>query len=198
MNSVGHVRLGAALIAALALHALFFLSLNEYYLAKNMRDATEALQISILARNTSAQVRQNVAEDSKAVKEEQIAAQSEEKNAASTLQSRATASDTPDIQENQPASEAEQAASELGQVSNMILSTVLAKVSYPSQARRKGWEGEAQLQFSIHSHVVKDINLSLSTGHPILDQAAYKALASVSNLPLNDGRYWLPIIFRIE
>ncbi len=79
-----------------------------------------------------------------------------------------------------------------------IQSTVLAQVDYPRLARRRGWQGAAELRFDITNEKVGEISIFASTGFDVLDQAAYQALASISDLPLSNGSYRLPVVFKLQ
>ncbi len=88
--------------------------------------------------------------------------------------------------------------SEAAMVPAEIQATILANVSYPRQARRRGWEGEAAFRFNINSQSVQSVTMLTSTGYPVLDRAARRGLISMRTLPLKDGDYRLPVVFRLQ
>lgn len=83
-------------------------------------------------------------------------------------------------------------------VPDILQTQILAQVHYPNRARRRGWQGDTTLEFSIQQQAVQHITLAESSGFDALDQAAFEALTSLASLPLSDGRYRLPVIFRLQ
>lgn len=83
-------------------------------------------------------------------------------------------------------------------VPDALQTQILAQVHYPNRARRRGWQGDTTLEFSIQQQAVQHITLAESSGFDALDQAAFEALTSLASLPLSDGRYRLPVIFRLQ
>lgn len=81
---------------------------------------------------------------------------------------------------------------------NHVQQIILANISYPRYARRKGIEGKAKFELSMLNQAIKKVTLVSSSGYAILDQAAFKALASLEKLPLNDGFYSLPVVFKLQ
>ncbi len=75
---------------------------------------------------------------------------------------------------------------------------ILAAVRYPLQARRHGWQGRAEFRLTVREQKLGAIEQLASTGYPLLDRAARQGIASVGNLPLSDGRYRLPVVFRLQ
>jgi len=75
---------------------------------------------------------------------------------------------------------------------------IMAKVHYPRQARRRGWQGKVQLQFSVQQHHIQNIVLLHSSGYPLLDRVACRDLRQVSQTFLADGVYQMPIVFRLN
>ena len=80
-----------------------------------------------------------------------------------------------------------------------------APPTYPRIARRRGWEGEVWLRFSIDaSGAVTDVHLLRSSGHEVLDRAALAAAQDWTFTPaLRDGspvasERDLPVEFRLE
>jgi len=79
-----------------------------------------------------------------------------------------------------------------------VQSMLLASIHYPAQARRHGWQGAGEFQIDINSQSIRKITMLVSTGHAILDRAAKRGLTSVVRVPVADGRYHLPVEFRLQ
>jgi len=75
---------------------------------------------------------------------------------------------------------------------------ILAHVHYPRQARRYNWQGQTEFQFSIRQQGIRQIILLASSGYGILDRAARRGLESVEHIPLADGLYRMPVVFRLQ
>lgn len=75
---------------------------------------------------------------------------------------------------------------------------ILAEVHYPRQARRRGWQGSAEIQFDVHQQSIQAVRLLASTGYPILDRAAQRGLSAVQHISLSNGLYRMPIVFRLQ
>ncbi len=76
---------------------------------------------------------------------------------------------------------------------------------YPAAARRRGEEGRVELDISVSgSGEVTGVKLALSSGHPLLDEAAARAAAKASFHPARSGgeavasQVRLPIVFRLK
>jgi len=78
---------------------------------------------------------------------------------------------------------------------------------YPKSAYRKNHQGEVVLMFSIESTgLINDVQIKMSSGYRILDEAAIKALKNIKINSLlaeatNGQRYFqytLPVVYRIE
>ena len=77
--------------------------------------------------------------------------------------------------------------------------------AYPTQARRKGWEGKVVLEISVlSSGRVDEIAVQESSGHSILDTAALRTVRRWRFVPAHrDGEYInstvrLPVIFQLQ
>lgn len=81
-----------------------------------------------------------------------------------------------------------------GDVGRMIL----AHVSYPRKARRKGWQGMAMFRLDVREQKLARLDLSRSSGFDLLDSAAMRGIRSVDALPLANGLYQLPVEFRLK
>lgn len=76
---------------------------------------------------------------------------------------------------------------------------------YPTLARRRGWEGTVQLLVLVlENGRVGDISVARSSGHPLLDEAALKAVARYQFVPGLQGnetvsmRVQVPVHFRLH
>jgi len=194
MINFGYVRFGVALCAALGLHALIYLSLGSLYPIQQVVQRSSPLEVSILPQKTTAK-------PLKSLKPEQVVQPRIQQQAL--LQT--NKAEIPEAKVSQRVKETseevayeENTEPETVLVPQHIQTLILAKVSYPRRARRHGWEGEAELSFQINQQKVQEINMLVSTGFDVLDQAAWQALVSIASLPLNDGKYRLPVVFRIQ
>jgi len=79
-----------------------------------------------------------------------------------------------------------------------IQKRILTQVSYPMRARRLGWEGRAEFQVNVRNQDIQQVTMLLSTGYAMLDHAAQKGIVSIASLPLSDGSYRLPVVFRLQ
>ncbi|MDQ7058456.1 MAG: energy transducer TonB [Ghiorsea sp.] len=79
-----------------------------------------------------------------------------------------------------------------------IQRVILTKITYPKQALRRGWEGQAKFSLEIHQHNIQHVTMLVSTGYQVLDRAARRGIASIQSLPLHDGTHLLPITFRLQ
>jgi len=79
-----------------------------------------------------------------------------------------------------------------------VQAMLLANIHYPRQARRHGWEGAGEFQLDIDSQSIRNITMLVSTGHAILDRAARRGLTGIDRVPIADGRYRLPVEFRLQ
>jgi len=75
---------------------------------------------------------------------------------------------------------------------------ILTRISYPRQARRKGWEGRATFHLAVREQKLTRLDLFLSSGFAMLDRAAMRGLQDVKRLPLANGLYSLPVEFRLQ
>lgn len=74
--------------------------------------------------------------------------------------------------------------------------------SYPMLARRKGWEGEVLLGFSVDSEGwLRAAHIARSSGYPLLDRSALEALLKVQRLelaPESALELQIPVIYRLR
>lgn len=72
---------------------------------------------------------------------------------------------------------------------------------YPAQAKRMGWEGKVITSFIISSGgLAKEVRISKSSGHEILDESAIKAINNASPFPRPpvEAQIIIPIIYRLN
>jgi len=203
MTCLGYVRFGVALLAALGLHALIFFSLGSLYPTQQEAQLSSLLQVSILPQKPAAESSKPETKQVQSKQKTPPLIQRNELTQANMpqakmtpLEKEMTKADAADAVENDYSEKTNEAETLL--VPQDIQTIILAKVSYPRRARRHGWQGEAELRFQISRHKVQSINILASTGFDVLDQAAWQALASITSLPLSDGSYRLPVIFRLQ
>jgi len=108
------------------------------------------------------------------------------------------ASDTSHVAIVKQSSEESAAASSGAVIPRHIQKTILAQVHYPKRARRHGWQGRAEFQFNVQQKTIHKITMLASTGHPLLDRAARRGLTSVNQIPLSNGLYRMPVVFRLQ
>ena len=188
-----YARLGLALMAALGVHSLLFLGILDEPVAPQPeilmqvqmipQTSIQAAELSLVTPHHTAI--QNIKHDSnETVNEHEV---------------------TPAQQVAQATQQPEQAVEALSQTSHEPLlvpehvqSLVLTKIYYPRRAKYRGWQGEAELRFGIDGSAIRDVQLFSSTGFTVLDQAAFQALVSMASLPLSDGFYRLPVVFKLQ
>ena len=85
-----------------------------------------------------------------------------------------------------------------GRISPQVRSMLLASITYPRLARRRGWQGKGEFQLLIARQNVRKVRMLASTGHRQLDQAATHGLLAAGHIPLGDGIYKLPVEFRLR
>jgi len=88
--------------------------------------------------------------------------------------------------------------SDINVVPNSVRAYILAEVHYPRQARRRGWQGNAEFQFDVHQQTIQTITLLASSGYPVLDRAAHRGLSAVTHVSLSNGLYRMPVVFRLQ
>lgn len=212
MFKSGCVRLVAASVAAISLHALLLVWVNDatFTVATDMKSGS--LQVALLP----VQQKEHAAAGKTQADELFSKPVVEKKQRKKSLQPEAPLLPEPVFQyeKSLQSEEAESAqiesrgdllsatqselSSEVALVPAEIQATILASVSYPRQARRRGWEGEAAFRFNINSQSIQSVTMLTSTGYPILDRAAHRGLLSIRSLPLTDGSYRLPVVFRLQ
>ena len=82
-----------------------------------------------------------------------------------------------------------------------IRKQILKKLVYPQRARRMGWQGQVKIRFVVdRSGKVKDLEVLESSGYPLLDRQALKAVKRAAPFPPPPvaAEISLPITFRLE
>jgi TonB family protein len=75
---------------------------------------------------------------------------------------------------------------------------IQAALVYPPLARRQHLEGEALVRFEItHSGEVLDVSLQRTSGKPLLDRAATRAVVAAAPLPWVWGQLEVPVHFEL-
>ena len=70
---------------------------------------------------------------------------------------------------------------------------------YPPVARKRGVEGEAVVAFRVGNEgAAEGVELARSSVHPVLDQAATRAVRSAGALPWVYGRLEIPVRFELN
>jgi protein TonB len=87
-----------------------------------------------------------------------------------------------------------------------LISELARYFSYPTLARRHGWEGQVLLSLTIEADGhLQNLRLAHSSGHAVLDSAALQALHRVARLA--NAHEWLggsavdvrlPVIYRLQ
>jgi len=74
-------------------------------------------------------------------------------------------------------------------------------IMYPAQAKQMGWEGKVITSFIVSSEgYAKDVKISKSSGYPILDENAVKAIKNASPFPKPpvEAQIIIPILYRLN
>ena len=72
---------------------------------------------------------------------------------------------------------------------------------YPAQAKKMGWEGKVITSFFVSSKGdAKEVTISKSSGHEILDDSAMRAIKEASPFPIPpvEARIIIPIVYRLN
>lgn len=83
-----------------------------------------------------------------------------------------------------------------------ILARLRRFVEYPDQARRSGWEGKVVLSFRLGPDgEARDVSVVTSSGFPLLDRSALRALRRASPFPCCPGQeteLLLPVVYALR
>ncbi|MCM8780875.1 MAG: TonB family protein, partial [Candidatus Omnitrophica bacterium] len=67
---------------------------------------------------------------------------------------------------------------------NLIQQKINSYITYPLEAKEKGWEGIVKVKFILNPNgQIKQIQIAQSSGHPLLDEAAISAIKNASPYP---------------
>jgi len=207
----GYARLMAASIAAIGLHALLLVWANDstLFVATDMKSSSlhvallpsqQSMNAFDLAKPPGPISKQTIEKDrrEKSLPPEGISMLEPEVSYDDSSEIERVASDQIEDRNDVLPAKQSPSSSEAALVPVEVQATILANVTYPRQARRRGWEGEAALRFNINSQLVQSVTMHTSTGYPVLDRAARLGLVSLRTLPLKDGDYRLPVVFRLQ
>ncbi len=75
---------------------------------------------------------------------------------------------------------------------------LLAHITYPPMARRLGWQGAGLFRLDVQRRRIVRVSALASTGYRLLDRAVLNGLRDVPELDIADGRYRLPVEFRLQ
>lgn len=211
MIQQGYGRLLAALVVAGGVHALLLLNIH---VPVEIGSVSSSVQIDLVAAEkqlpTEAVEERGEAvaakESSPAGSESPMPVSSEADVAATDAGDSAVAEQSPQVayhpapvDENSAAGvKAESSATEVVLVPVAVQAVILAQVSYPRLARRRGWEGQVHLSFDVSGRVVSGITLLKASEYQVLNEAAQEGLLRMRTVALADGRYWLPVEFRLR
>jgi len=221
MSRSGNIRLQAAFIGAIVLHAVFLwlLAGTSPITSANgsSRLLIELLGVQLHAENVSRKapaktLSKNIVREQKPplhnTKAESVpkAVEIAINNDRAESTPRAVEIFKPKVNESrstassQPQEEAEgvHADRQIASVPAKVKGMILTHVRYPWMARKRGWEGEVALRLDVRAQQVMQVTMLVSSGYNMLDDAAHKGVASVERLPLSDGFYRLPVRFRLQ
>ncbi len=224
MNTQGHATLGAALAAALGVHALVFWIFAQ---DSTQHRLTKPLQLTLLPHQVGDA---HIASKHELIQQQQPAKQAKpehqmprktavtphpeikakpkiEQHIQQTSQAKGMDALISDNLQHKSGREhtrqpspkqlsKQQATASV--IPQYIQQQILARIIYPRQAKRRGLEGTVKFALDVQKHGVQHVTLLVSTGYQILDRAAYKGVASLQSLPLPDGRHLLPVTFRLR
>ena len=75
---------------------------------------------------------------------------------------------------------------------------LLAHITYPPMARRLGWQGAGLFRLDVQRRRIVRVSALATTGYRLLDRAVLNGLRDVPELDIADGRYRLPVEFRLQ
>lgn len=110
----------------------------------------------------------------------------------------AKAAEAADKMQQQTSKTAIEHPAQPGAMPAKVQQMILTRITYPRQARRKGWQGRATFDLDIRAQRLAKLDLYHSSGYDLLDRAAMRGIRAVEQLPLSDGLYRLPVEFRLQ
>ena len=196
-------RLAAACIAATGLHLLAFQLWPQLEPYKIKSDEGASLQIELVKQETTSKVTempeippQSAPQNSKVKKSR------EAPRSFSTPVAEPQAAEPVNPQPEEAAKVAYEIAAEseevVGAMPADVQQMILTRISYPRQARRKGWQGKATFHLDVREQKLAKLDLFHSSGHDLLDRAAIRGIRAIDRLPLANGFYSLPVEFRLQ
>lgn len=192
MVKIEHTRVAIAMVAAVALHALLLTSFDQPSRSLSADTYSGDMRISLIKEKVRVVAPAMPAHytEPPSVSREELKQDTPLPRAVKNRQVQAV---DRSIAYTAPKEPKEEFISVPVEVQKLILTNII----YPRSARRAGWQGEAELLFNISGHAVQKVVLQTSSGYPALDRAARRGLLSVNNLPLTDGSYRLPVVFKL-
>jgi len=211
MFKQGCARLMAASVAAIGLHALMLFWVEGSMLSVTSDMKSSSLQVALLPdqhnmnsfdltellKTASEPLIENSRRE-KSLPPEEVSMLESEFSYNDSSESESVDPDQIGDEETESPARQLQVTSEVVLVPVEVQAIILANITYPRQARRRGWEGEVAFRFNINSQLVQSVTMLTSTGYPVLDRAARLGLVSMRTLPLEDGDYRLPVVFRLQ
>lgn len=221
MFESGHARLLVAFIVAMAVHGLLFVGQAQ----QSENDASRSMQIELLAQprisatahakqlNDDMQAAQkdmasppnlmSKKTEHKPMRHQPTVALSKpipvQKKVVVNIEKKEQPKMVREVLKNAAPTQEQQDGNDADRVMPAdVQGKILTQVSYPMRARRLGWEGRAEFQVNVRNQDVQQVIMLLSTGHAMLDHAAEKGIVSIASLPLSDGSYRLPVVFRLQ
>ncbi len=198
--------MAAAFAAAVGLHVLIFQAWLPFNALQLQTDEGSTMQVELVKTTTTQRIETMTPTTPLAEKHTKPPV---------PVKTAQLAAAPPDIQEKaeeqpqQPAPSAQQATQVTyeteaeqnatpGAMPADVQHMILTRISYPRQARRKGWEGRALFHLAVREQRLTRLDLSLSSGYTLLDHAAMRGIRAVGILPLANGLYSLPVEFRLQ
>ena len=93
---------------------------------------------------------------------------------------------------------ASETVSKPGVMPVIVEQMILTHISYPRQARRKGWQGKTTFHLDVREQKLAHLDVFHSSGYELLDKAATRGIRAIDHLPLANGLYRLPVEFRLQ
>lgn len=189
-----------ALVAAGCVHALILLSISDSRILVN--GGLSQLQVELVATDNRQQ--QGAQTDDSAHATTQDVAAETESEMTPTIEEGSQQSEQPLAEVAYHVADPVGEREALSEAANPMLApssvqaAILAQVSYPHLARRRGWEGQVQLRFEVSNRAVREIALLQPCEHAVLNEAAQEGLRRMHSVSLADGRYWLPVVFKLR
>jgi len=190
-----YVAPAVALCAALGVHA--FILFYNYPTTMLVTDK-KTLEITLLPQVSLQQEESNTTPPAKNKPVQEILTTRHINNKKNSTQEQKDIPKKPIKQDKPQVKEPHKSSTTPALISKDIQQVILTKITYPKQALRRGWEGQANFSLEVHQHNIQHVTMLSSTGYQVLDRAAQRGIASIQSLPLHDGTHLLPITFRLQ